>query len=508
MEKKNVASNLCPWVRGNCIGKGSFGTVSLAVNKANGRIFAVKSVNSTLGLSSHVESLENEIEILQSLSSPYVVEYLGDDLTRESPATSYRNLYMEYMPGGTVADLATQLGGKGAAVEEEIVRSYTWCILSALRYIHSKGVVHCDVKGRNILVGSTPGIAKLADFGSAKKVSGDGERMIMPRGTPLWMAPEVVRQERQGPESDVWSLGCTIIEMVTGKPGWQNCGAMTMSRIGFSNELPEFPAQLSEMGRDFLDKCLRRAPSERWTCDQLLQHPFVSANLVAESSPRCVLDWTSSEFCEDEEIQLSFYCNSNNLNSDSLISGKEKIRRLASHREGVLWESDGWEMVREVSICDRGETEEGEGTSWENSNLICSGEESEGTSWGYSNSVSSNGGEWLDYVRTCTRRWCGSKAGLGCQYGLQKGELVGAGKRREKGFYFCRCCNLLFLIFHLMIWRSNLLFLFVGIISACEHRLPNLSFSATHVCFTDRNLRFLSVSSNSWKALECDIIAL
>ncbi|KAF8402620.1 hypothetical protein HHK36_010709 [Tetracentron sinense] len=403
------------WVRGNCIGKGSFGTVSLAMNRADGRIFAVKSVNSTLV----DQSLENEIQFLQALSSPYVVEYLGDDLSYESPAKSCRNLHLEYMSGGTVADLASQLGGKYSDVDEGIVRSYAWCIVSALRYIHSKGIVHCDVKGKNILVGSTPGVAKLADFGSAKRISGDTnveeeEQLSMPRGTPLWMAPEVVRRERQGPESDVWSLGCTIIEMITGKPVWRDCGATTMCRIGFSNELPEFPAQLSELGHDFLDKCLRREPGERWTCDQLLQHPFVSVsgNFVAESSPRCVLDWTCSEFC-NEEIHFSLDCNSHNSNSNSVISARERIRGLASHR-GVLWESGGWEVVREVSDCDRGE--EREGTSLEYLNLISSEEERRGTSSEYLNSLISIASEWLDYITTYTRWWwwwwCGCKAGV------------------------------------------------------------------------------------------------
>ncbi|KAK9283758.1 hypothetical protein L1049_012009 [Liquidambar formosana] len=213
---------------------------------------------------------------------------------------------MEYMPHGTIADLASHSVDKCTDVDERVVGSYTWCILTALKYIHSRGIVHCDVKGKNVLAGPKPGFAKLADFGSAKRVSGyanpeEHRTALMPRGTPLWMAPEVVRRERQGPESDVWSLGCTVIEMVTGKPAWEYSGAQAMLRVGFSNELPEFPTQLSELGRDFLEKCLRRDWRERWSCDLLLQHPFVSSNSVevAESSPRSVFDRTAWEISED-----------------------------------------------------------------------------------------------------------------------------------------------------------------------------------------------------------------
>ncbi|XP_010264778.1 PREDICTED: mitogen-activated protein kinase kinase kinase 2-like [Nelumbo nucifera] len=499
MEKKQ--QHQLRWIRGNCIGKGSFGTVSLA--ESDGRLFAVKSVNPNSSIPFQHESLENEIRILKSLSSPYVVEYLGDDITHETATTSYRNLHMEYLPGGTIADLATQFGGKG--LEERIVRSYTWCIVFALSYVHSRGIVHCDVKGRNVLVDSALGVAKLADFGSAKRVSiGDAnsedEGLILPRGSPLWMAPEVIRRERQGPEADVWSLGCTIIEMITGKPAWTDCGdaAATMFRICFSDELPEAPAQLSELGRDFLSKCLKREPSERWSCEQLLRHPFVSAGTITEPSPRCVLDWSSSEFCDDgdedevlqeeeEEAEIGNNCVSHDSVSNFEVSARERIRELATDRR-VLWESDGWEVVRRPgSVCDRGRGgcgggggEGREGTSSEYSNLIenreertgassesgklmSGGEEIEGTCSEYLNSIVSCfrvGGEWPCLVITCcgssysSSSSCGYRDGSSCQHGLQ-GEKM--------GFYFYSWCKLLLsLLSHIMKIQIpvNMIFIF------------------------------------------------
>lgn len=335
------------WVRGKCIGRGSFGTVNVAVDRFNGDVFAVKSVDRNAALCHHmpaiqVECLENEIRILRSLSSPYIVKYLGDDVSYESPTTSSscRNLYLEYLPGGNVSDLATTLN---AYADENTLRSHTYCIVSALKYLHSRNIVHCDVKGKNVLVGPNWSFVKLADFGAAGEATVSDTRgvKILPRGSPLWMAPEVVRGESQGPESDVWSLGCTIIEMVTGKPAWEDFGANTLSRIGFSDELPRFPTQLSELGRDFLDKCLRREPGERWSCDQLLKHPFLQsvspsdANTVAESSPRCVLDWVNSEFEEegtsdDEKLEAS---------------ARERMGKLAGS-SGAIWEPNGWVAVR------------------------------------------------------------------------------------------------------------------------------------------------------------------
>ncbi|KAI9195825.1 hypothetical protein LWI28_018458 [Acer negundo] len=344
------------WIRGKCIGKGSFGTVNVAVEKGNGAVFAVKTVDRNACVFAQIESLDNEIRILRSLkTSPYVVKYLGDDDKEEecceSSTMSYKNLHLEYLPGGTVADMATST--TVYVDDESILRSHIYCIVSAIRHVHSNGVVHCDVKGGNLLVSQNPSICKLADFGSAREVTSADDNtcqeksFVVPRGSPLWMAPEVVRGEFQGPESDVWSLGCTVVEMVTGKPAWEGSGADTLSRIGFSDELPKFPSRLSELGRDFLEKCLRRDPSRRWSCDQLLQHPFLLSaspppsnviNTSTESSPRCVLDWVNSDFEEEEEEDIHF--------DRFEESAKIRIGKLAGS-SGANWESDGWVAVRD-----------------------------------------------------------------------------------------------------------------------------------------------------------------
>lgn len=311
--------------------------VSIGVDESDGVVFAVKSVENSSD--AFIGCLENEIRILKSLSSPYVVTYLGDDVTVESSSV-YRNLHMEYMPGGTVTDVVKH-GGVN-------LRSYTRCITSALSYIHARGIVHCDVKGKNVLIGNIPGIAKLADFGSAIE---SGSPVTGIRGSPLWMAPEVIKGEYQGPESDVWSLGCTVIEILTGKPAWQDRGADTLRQIGYSEELPEITVPIPEDLRDFLNKCLRRERSERWSCDQLLQHPFlVSCSPpsppqitidTCKFSPRCVFDWSVSSSSNQSTLEIYQFDVKNS-------NAKQRICKLASN-SGANWESEGWEMVRHAT---------------------------------------------------------------------------------------------------------------------------------------------------------------
>ncbi|KAJ8446185.1 hypothetical protein Cgig2_015956 [Carnegiea gigantea] len=350
-----------PWIRRKIIGKGSYGTVSLGIRQSDGQCFAVKSADKD-SLSS-IQALENEIQILRSLSpssSPFIVEYYGDDETKY-----HRNLYLEYVSGGDVA-----MASSGGIADVELIRSYAWCLVMALRTLHSHRIVHCDIKGSNVLLAADAGVAKLADFGSAKRIDQedderDGRAKIVPRGSPLWMAPEVVRGESQGLESDVWSLGCTVIEMFTGVPAWQDCGAHTLYKIGYSNDLPEYPARVPEVGRDFLDKCLNRDPRRRWSCDQLLRHPFLLpalATKIAESSPRSVLDLDFSDYDDDDH--------ESDVEESDQASARERIGKLATI-SGVNWESDGWVEVRTLRREKREDDEEQceTGTSSEYSNL-------------------------------------------------------------------------------------------------------------------------------------------
>ncbi|KAK4777662.1 hypothetical protein SAY87_017849 [Trapa incisa] len=339
-----TTSNSLPWIRGRVIGRGSYGSVCLAFDRASARIFAVKSVD----LSSHpdqIDSLDNEIGILSSLDHcPYIVEYLGHDSDG-----LHRNLHLELLPGGTVTDAAARRR-LAKFPDEETVRSHTRCLVSALSHLHSRDIVHCDVKGRNVIVGQDPRTAKLADFGSAMRVGS----VNRPRGSPLWMAPEAIRGEYQGPESDVWALGCTVIEMVTGRPAWEDEGAETVRRIGFSDELPEFPMGMSAQGLDFLEKCLRKDRKERWSCDQLSQHPFLSSETITESSPRCVLDWVNCEF--DEDLESEDDDDSDELKTEMESSTEAELEVCStSSRVGELchgggagdWESeDDWVVVR------------------------------------------------------------------------------------------------------------------------------------------------------------------
>ncbi|KAL0369225.1 UNVERIFIED_CONTAM: Mitogen-activated protein kinase kinase kinase [Sesamum calycinum] len=145
----------------------------------------------------------------------------------------------------------------------------TWCNLFRV-----------DIKCANILV-HTNGLVKLADFGLAKATKLNDVNSC--KGTAFWMAPEVVRSQWYGPAADIWSLGCTVLEMLTRRFPYSHLECMAaLFRIG-KGERPLIPDSLSSDARDFILKCLQVDPSLRPTAAQLMDHPFVKRPLPSSS---------------------------------------------------------------------------------------------------------------------------------------------------------------------------------------------------------------------------------
>ena len=132
----------------------------------------------------------------------------------------YLNIFLEYVPGGSVLQLLQNYG----PFEEPLVRNFVRQILAGLNYLHERDIIHRDIKGANVLV-DNKGVIKISDFGISKKVEANLLSTAAPHGHPhrpslqgsvYWMAPEVVKQTSYTRKADIWSLGCLIVEMFTG----------------------------------------------------------------------------------------------------------------------------------------------------------------------------------------------------------------------------------------------------------------------------------------------------
>ncbi|CAD8174569.1 unnamed protein product [Paramecium pentaurelia] len=286
------------WTEGEMLGQGAFGRVVLGMNRISGQIMAVKQVFIKNGDENKVQSIQREIEILSKLQHPYIVRYYGSERKKDQ-----LNIFLEFVSGGSVLTMIKRFG----KFKESLIKVYLKQILLGLQYLHSQGVIHRDIKGANILINQN-GQVKLADFGSGKQLSEIKQEIVGSLcGTPNFMAPEVINQQQYGKKADIWSLGCTMIEMATGHPPFFEVKNIytIMVKISKLTEMIPIPEELkSEQAKDFLKRCLQLNPEDRWETEDLLQHPFLVSKEQRYSGINSAQEKKNSFITDDQLFQL------------------------------------------------------------------------------------------------------------------------------------------------------------------------------------------------------------
>ncbi|XP_039085886.1 mitogen-activated protein kinase kinase kinase 19 isoform X4 [Hyaena hyaena] len=244
---------------------------------SQGQLIAVKQValdtSDKLATEKEYQKLQEEVDLLKALKHVNIVAYLGTCLEE-----NIVSIFMEFVPGGSISSIINRFG----PLPEMVFCKYTRQILQGVAYLHENCVVHRDIKGNNVMLMPT-GIIKLIDFGCAKRLAWAGlngthsDMLKSMHGTPYWMAPEVINESGYGRKSDVWSIGCTVFEMATGKPPLASMDRMAaMFYIGAHRGLmPPLPEHFSENAVDFVRVCLTRDQHERPSAAQLLKHSFL-----------------------------------------------------------------------------------------------------------------------------------------------------------------------------------------------------------------------------------------
>jgi serine/threonine-protein kinase OSR1/STK39 len=220
-----------------------------------------------------MDRLRQEVAFWSSSDHSNIVKYHGSFLSGQ-----YVHILMEYMAGGSVADILRYSHPSGFA-DEMIIATILRSITLALSYIHQSGQIHRDVKPGNALVTAT-GAVKLGDFGVAATLLEEGQRKharFTRIGTPCYMAPEVLKDNAGHTEkADIWSLGITAIELATGVAPYASLKELDVIQKILKAPPPQLPRNkvFSDEFRDFVKKCMVYDHRKRPSAQDLLLHPF------------------------------------------------------------------------------------------------------------------------------------------------------------------------------------------------------------------------------------------
>ena len=250
------------------LGQGNYGIVYKVQDKYTNKIYAAK-ISSLY--TNNLESNKKEINVLKQCNSQYIIHYYGSYIKNKTIW-----IIIEYCDAGSVLDLM-RISNKN--LNEQQIASIISMVLKGLIFLHEQKKIHRDIKAGNILL-SNNGYAKLGDFGVSAELMHSFSKKVSKIGTPYWMSPEVISQNKYDCKCDIWSLGITCIELAEGEPPYSEVRTfLVMKKIinnppkGLSN-----PELWTQEFNDFVGKCLTFEPEKRPSAKALIKHDFINKN--------------------------------------------------------------------------------------------------------------------------------------------------------------------------------------------------------------------------------------
>eukprot|EP01103_Thecamoeba_quadrilineata_P010575 TRINITY_DN2320_c0_g1_i1.p1 TRINITY_DN2320_c0_g1~~TRINITY_DN2320_c0_g1_i1.p1 ORF type:complete len:613 (+),score=110.23 TRINITY_DN2320_c0_g1_i1:45-1883(+) len=276
------------------IGKGGTATVFKA--SLSNQIVALK-VLSLLSVKDRQKMkrvLAAEVDMMKELSHPNVIRYYGWFFMKKEQEI---NIMLEFVEGGSLTNLIQKWSRLSETVSAHVLHQ----VLRGLCYLHQHSIIHRDLKPDNMLVDPNTGLVKLIDFGTATKVLIQSCRRSVV-GTPWYTAPEVIKEEEYSYPADIWSLGCSAIEMLSGKPPYSHLNAIA-TLFTMAESIPPIPTDISESFNDFIKNCLNLEYKKRTTAEVLLGH-LIFVEVIPHLNFDSAKTMSNDDLTEDSEYLL------------------------------------------------------------------------------------------------------------------------------------------------------------------------------------------------------------
>ena len=289
---------------GRIIGRGAFGKVNIGLNILTGRIVAIKSFNKKNIINeSSKKKILYETNLMRGLFHPSVTKILE---TFESE--KYMLIIMEYISGGNLQNFVK----KRRKLCEKTAKILFRQIIQGIKYIHSRGIVHRDIKLENILL-DLNNIIKICDFGVGKLIK-PNTILKDQCGTPVYMAPEIIKGEGyHGFPVDIWSAGVALYIMLSGNLPFNKDKEHNLEYSILNKNIKEI-SDISEEANNLLKNILEKDPNKRYTANQILEHPWMNTNLNDEDN---------NDYDYNNEIK--------NVNKSHLFTNAESILLAKTH---------------------------------------------------------------------------------------------------------------------------------------------------------------------------------
>uniref|UniRef100_A0A8C8CAF1 Serine/threonine-protein kinase PLK n=1 Tax=Oncorhynchus tshawytscha TaxID=74940 RepID=A0A8C8CAF1_ONCTS len=261
--------------KGKLLGKGGFARCYEMTDLSSNKMYAVKVIPQSRVSKPHQrDKITNEIELHKTLHHKHVVKFSHHFEDQD-------NIYI-FLELCSRKSLAHIWKARHTLTDPE-VRYYLRQIISGLKYLHNRGILHRDLKLGNFFVNENMEL-RLGDFGLAAKLEKVEQRKKTICGTPNYLAPEVLNRQGHGTESDVWSLGCVMYTLMCGNPPFETLDLKETYKC-IKEVKYNLPSTLSPAAQKLISGILQKDPSDRLTLDQILNHQFFTKAFTPDKLP-------------------------------------------------------------------------------------------------------------------------------------------------------------------------------------------------------------------------------